>query len=107
MSLDVYLTATRPTTVFEANITHNLNVMAEAAGIYKHLWRPEELGITKAGDLIFPLEAGLAALKADPPKFEALNPSNGWGRYCDFVPWVAEYLEACRKNPDAEISVSR
>src|SRR6266496_3980933 len=41
------------------NITHNLNTMADAAGIYKHLWRPEELGITKAGELIAPLAAGL------------------------------------------------
>jgi hypothetical protein len=34
MSLDVYLIAARPTNVYSANITHNLNKMAEAAGIY-------------------------------------------------------------------------
>lgn len=28
--------------VFNRGITHNLNKMAEAVGIYKHLWRPEE-----------------------------------------------------------------
>jgi len=48
MSLDVYLMKTMPTSVYDANITHNLGAMAEAAGIYKHLWRPEEIGITKA-----------------------------------------------------------
>ena len=31
MSLEVYLTATRPTTVYEANITHNLGKMAQEA----------------------------------------------------------------------------
>ena len=31
--------------VFEANVTHNLNRMAEAAGFYKEVWRPEEIGI--------------------------------------------------------------
>lgn len=45
MSLDVYLKAVRPAEVFSANITHNLGAMAEAAGIYRHLWRPEEVGV--------------------------------------------------------------
>lgn len=44
MSLDVYLTAVRPTEVFSANITHNLGEMADKAGIYKACWRPEEIG---------------------------------------------------------------
>lgn len=48
MSLDVYLTATRPTEVCALNITHNLGRMAKEAGIYQHLWRPEEIGVTKA-----------------------------------------------------------
>ncbi len=26
--------------LYDSNITHNLCAMAEAAGIYKHLWRP-------------------------------------------------------------------
>ena len=37
-----------PEGAYSANITHNLGKMAEEAGIYKHLWRPEEIGITKA-----------------------------------------------------------
>jgi hypothetical protein len=32
--------------VFDANITHNLNKMADAAGIYEACWRPEEIGAT-------------------------------------------------------------
>ena len=107
MSLDVTLTAVRETEVYSSNITHNLNEMAEAAGIYKHLWRPEELGITKAADLIDPLTEGLAKLLADPKKFEAFNSPNGWGLYKNFVPFVEKYLAACRKNPYAIISVSR
>lgn len=35
MSLDVYLSAVRETTIFSENITHNLNRMADAAGIYE------------------------------------------------------------------------
>lgn len=94
-------------TVYEANITHNLNRMAEAAGIYKHLWRPDELGITKARELIEPLRAGLALMQSDPEMFKKLNPENGWGSYDVFVPWISRYLSACEGNPDADVSVSR
>src|ERR1044072_7170767 len=52
--------------LYWANITHNLGMMADAAGIYKQLWRPEELGIKKAGELIAPLTEGIAKPKADP-----------------------------------------
>src|SRR5690242_20071192 len=55
-------------TVFDRNITHNLNAMAGEAGIYKHLWRPEELGITHARQLIEPLRAGLELLRSDPER---------------------------------------
>lgn len=107
MSLDVHLEAVRPTEVYWANITHNLGAMAEAAGIYKHLWRPEEVGVKTAADLIGPLCDGLAALKADPVKFSMHNAPNGWGKYEHFVPFVEKLLEACRANPDASFRVSR
>lgn len=107
MSLDVYLKAVRPTEVFSANITHNLGRMAREAGIYEALWRPDEIGITTAEQLIEPLTAGLALLKSDPPRFEAFNSPNGWGLYEHFVPFVEGYLEACKENPDAAVSVWR
>lgn len=107
MSLDVYLTAMRPVDVYEANITHNLDDMAEEAGIYKHLWRPEELGITKACELIQPLRDGLALMVSDPPRFQKHNAPNGWGLYEHFVPFVRKYLAACEEYPDATVRVSR
>lgn len=107
MSLDVYLEVVRPVEVYGANITHNLGPMAREAGIYMHLWRPEEIGITTAGQLIEPLERGLELLKSDPARFEKLDSPNGWGRYKHFVPFVEKYLEACRETPDATVRVSR
>lgn len=107
MSLDVYLTRVQPCEVFKANITHNLGRMAEEAGIYQHLWRPEEIGITKAHQLIEPLRNGLALLRSDPVRFEKLNSPNGWGLYVHFVPFVAKYLRACEEYPDADVSASR
>lgn len=122
MSLDVTLRSSVPediicphcgganlehTEPYSANITHNLGKMADEAGIYKHLWRPEELGITTAGQLVVPLREGLALLKSDPKRFEAFNAENGWGTYEHFVPFVENYLKACTENPDCLIEVSR
>jgi hypothetical protein len=107
MSLDVALYAMKRVEVYDANITHNLGKMASEAGIYEHLWRPEELGITTAVDLIEPLRAGLALLRSDEPRFRRFDAANGWGRYENFVEFVAKYLEACEANPNAEVWVSR
>lgn len=93
--------------MYSANITHNLNRMAAEAGIYKHLWRPEEIGISKAADLIEPLGRGLALLRSDPERFETFNSPNGWGTYRDFVPFVEGYLDACRMYPDATVRACR
>lgn len=93
--------------VYSDNITHNLNRMAGEAGIYEALWRPEELGITTAGQLIQPLTDGLALLQSEPARFQAFNPSNGWGSYEGLVSFVARYLEACREYPTALVRTSR
>ena len=124
MSLDVYLTGapelvpckcqcghehTRARTEyhFEANITHNLGKMAGAAGIYLALWRPEEIGITTAGQLVPLLEAGLKLLNQGRKGFVQFEAVNGWGTYEVFVPWVQCYLAACQRWPEAKVSVSR
>lgn len=93
--------------VYQCNITHNLNTMAKEAGIYKHLWRPDEIGIIKASDLIEPLRKALTLLESDPERFKAFNPSNNWGNYDGFVNFVKEYQAACVRWPAAEISISR
>ena len=93
--------------VYENNITHNLNKMADAAGIYGVIWRPEENNIYKAGELISYLEVGLEELRQNPEQYETFNPPNGWGSYEGLVKFVEKYLEACRKYPDANIYVCR
>ena len=120
MSLDVYLLKKFHVTydngktleekeeiIYDANITHNLGKMAEEAGIYKALWRPEEIGKTKASDIVELLEKGLADLKSRPKHFEKFNSENGWGMYKNFVPFVEKYLNACKENPNTIIEVSR
>lgn len=107
MSLDIDLFAMRNVSVWGGNITHNLTAMASEAGIYKHLWRPEEIGIIKAKQLIKPLQDALTLLRGDRARFEKHNPENGWGDYSGFVGFVSEYLTKCQENPDATIEVSR
>lgn len=112
MSLDVYLfvadvSGGPEVEVFEANITHNLSPMAREAGIYGAVWRPDENGIETAGGVAAALRLGLPLLRADPERFRALNSSNGWGLYENFVPWLEQYLAACEQYPAARVEVWR
>lgn len=93
--------------VFDANITHNLGRMAGEAGIYEALWRPEEINIDTAGQLIGLLEGGLEKLLADPDHYQQFNPENGWGSYEGLVSFVKRYLQACQAYPRARVEVSR
>jgi len=93
--------------VYESNITHNLSTMANKAGIYKALWRPEEIYAKYAKDIISIVEKGLDDLKRRPEYFKQFSSPNGWGMYKNFVPFVAEYLEACKEYPAAEIYINR
>lgn len=107
MSLNIELTEFKEATIFESNITHNLAEMADAVGIYKHLWRPEEIGITHAKELIQPITDALTELKSNPELYRQYGDPKGWGTLDQFVPWLEEVLEACQKNPKAKVKTSR
>lgn len=96
-----------PTEVYWRNITHNLCKMASAAGIYDCCWRPDEVGITTARQIIEPLSAGLKRLRADPVYFRTFNPENGWGSYEGLVDFADDYLAACQRHPDATVRADR
>lgn len=93
--------------VYHGNITHNLNEMAGRANIYMPLWRPEEIGIRTAQQLIEPLTNGLRELKENPEFYKKFNPKNGWGTYETLIEFVEEYLEACKKYPQGKIDANR
>lgn len=93
--------------VYSANVTHNLAQMADAAALYRALWRPEEIGIAKAEQLVPLLSAGLARLRAEPDHFKQFNPKNGWGDYDVLLTFVEDYLQACELYPDAAVTVCR
>lgn len=96
------------TDVFDANITHNLNKLADYVGIYKHLWRPDEIDIKYAKELIKPLKTGLKKLQSGSiEKFRTFEPENKWGVYENLVEFVKNYIKACKEYPDARVLVSR
>lgn len=107
MSLDLYIEAVRPTTVWDRNITHNLNRLAKECGLYQMLWHPEEIAGLKCGDAIPALEAGLAKMKAmTPEECAPFLPSNGWGTREGLVEFVESFLAACREYPDGVLRAS-
>jgi len=110
MSLDItlyYIIDGNNIEVYNRNITHNLNKMAMEAEVYEELWRPDEIDINKASELINPIAIALKDIKSNPDKYKKLNPENGWGTYEGFVKFVQEYLDACIKYPNAHIIADR
>ena len=93
--------------LYSRNITHNLGKMADAAGVYDCMWRPDEHGITHAKQLIEPLTRGLKKLRSCPARFKVYEPANGWGSHDGLVAFVADYLAACIAHPDATVRVWR
>jgi hypothetical protein len=113
MSLDVSLMVTKPVSVYDNNITHNLGKMASEVklsnglNLYDVLWRPDEHQLVHAKDISELLDEGWNILLSQPERFEPLNPENGWGTYDNLCKFVYEYRNACWNNPDATIEVCR
>jgi hypothetical protein len=55
MSLDINLQAVRTINVFYLNVPTCYKPIAEKVGILDYIWKPSELGISKAEQLINPL----------------------------------------------------
>lgn len=108
MGLSIYLK--EPHTeeiIFDFNITHNLVPMAKVCELYKPLWRPEELGITYAGELIPYLSNGLSELVSKPNEYKQFNSLNGWGTYQNLVKFTTKVYLACLDNPDLLVIADR
>ena len=104
MSLDLYITAVRTTTVYDSNITHDLSRMAAECGLYESLWNSHG---KRAGDLIEPVSQGIARLVLEPERFRKFDPPNGWGDFNALEKFARDFLAACIDNPDGIVEVSR
>jgi len=104
MSLDIRLNVE----MYHGNITHNLNKMAEVAGVYECLWRAEENGFYKAHQLIEPLEKGITFLEEHKDYLkEKYTPKNNWGSYEGLYTFCTELLHRCVTYPESDVEVSR
>lgn len=120
MSLDIYLYSPKELKcecgkvhsinselLYSANITHNLNQMADKAGIYEALWNGEENGIKTGKQLADILNPAIRDMDLNPGKYRPFNASNGWGTYEVFVPWLEELRDRCVMYPDCLIEISK
>lgn len=105
MSLEISLVTWTGREVFDKNITHNLNKMANAAGLYTAIWRPDEAGLKRAWQLIPLLESGIKNLESDPEHYRQFEPANKWGTYETLLAFAQRYLDACKKVPFASVNV--
>jgi hypothetical protein len=88
-------------------MTHNLICLAEALGVYRQLWRPEEVAIKTAKDLIPTLENAITELDENFDKYQKYNPENGYGSVSNFLKFCKDYLAACKNYPETVIEVDR
>jgi|DEB0MinimDraft_10_1074344.scaffolds.fasta_scaffold92653_3 hypothetical protein len=93
--------------VWHGNITHNLNVMADKAGIYMEVWRPNEIGVKKAFDIVSALGKAIKDLQTRPSYYRKYNPKNNWGSYETFLEFIKQYQFNCKKYPNSMIGVCR
>jgi hypothetical protein len=110
VSYDVYLSATvdlggpEPLNfqLLDWNYTSNCGPMWRAAGadLAEYHGKP-------ASECIPSLRAAVAAMEADPAKYKAMNPENGWGSYDSLLPALREMLAAFESAPVAIVGVSR
>lgn len=94
--------------VWHNNITHNLTDLARHVGIYEYVWRPEEtIDVRRANDLIGPLMRAIAMLQKNPNFYKTFDSPNGWGTFEQFCEFLNDYLNACKKYPNAVIETDR
>lgn len=93
--------------VFEGEVSADLVPIAKKAGIYQHVWHPDELKISRAKELISPIENAIKDMDADMPAFEALNGDDEFGTAKNLKEFLGIYLDACNTYPKAHVRVMK
>jgi hypothetical protein len=79
--------------------TWNLGPMLRAAGFEPGSDSP--LHGRPATEWAAVLRGAIERMEAEPERFRAMNPENGWGSYDGILPVLREMLEVCERYPHA------
>jgi hypothetical protein len=60
-----------------------------------------------AGECLPALTAAVATMRAEPERFRAMDPPNGWGSYDTLLPALDELVAAFTEAPMARVWVSK
>lgn len=106
MSYDVYLEidtgGPHPQRVVDCgNYTYNCaGMLVDACGSSLN-----DLDKSVCGQVWVLLEHAIAKLRANPEKYRAMNPKNGWGNYDAWVVYLTNIANECRDNPKCVLRV--
>lgn len=104
MSYDVWLEidtgGPEPATV--GNYTSNVAPMW--AGALGHSLR--DLHHQECSVALDRLRAAVRVMEAEPDRFRAMNPANGWGDYEGALGYLRDLAAACAAHPKARIAIS-
>ena len=85
---------------FHENMTSNVAPMWREAGCDLR-----DLKGKKGSEAVKPLCDAINRMMADPEKYKAMNPANGWGDYEGCLNYLRGCHDACYANPDEIIHV--
>lgn len=106
MSYDVYLAiptgGNSSACVFDRNMTSNVAPMWREAGADL-----ANMDGKPATECTGALTAAIDAMRADPDKYRAMNPPNGWGSYESCLDYLTSIRDACVEHPACTLRVSR
>lgn len=97
----------RENKLYTRYVTHNLGKMARELGVYEYLWRPDEIGVVQAKQLIKLLGVAIDNIRDRKAHYRTFNPPNGFGTMEGFIDFMIDYLKACRTYPDAFVNACR
>lgn len=87
--------------VGEWGCTYNVSPMLRGAGLEMPEWTQEWIEKADSKTIASRLGDTIATLEADPGKFKAMNPSNGWGSYDGLLETLKDIHRVALEYPSA------